>query len=187
MSLIQMKGVSKVYNTGKVKVEALRGIDLVVEPNELIAIVGPSGSGKSTLMNILGCLDTATSGSYRLGGTYSILIRHPWGTTLHHASAAIRENMFESVRADVVLLGIAGRQDTEEYLHQVVDAVGARRVIPIHFDDFFSPVDEPLEPIFRVNLNEFFRTAEAHRPRLDVETLPRGEPVGRGEPHGRGR
>jgi putative ABC transport system ATP-binding protein len=66
--LIDLRGVRKVYDTGTVKVEALRGVDLTVAENEFLAIVGPSGSGKSTLMNIVGCLDTATEGSYRLRG-----------------------------------------------------------------------------------------------------------------------
>jgi len=66
--LIDLQGIRKVYDTGAVKVEALRGLDLAVKENEFLAIVGPSGSGKSTLMNIIGCLDTATEGSYRLRG-----------------------------------------------------------------------------------------------------------------------
>jgi putative ABC transport system ATP-binding protein len=67
-ALIDLKGIRKVYDTGAVKVEALRGVDLAVKENEFLAIVGPSGSGKSTLMNIIGCLDTASDGSYRLRG-----------------------------------------------------------------------------------------------------------------------
>jgi len=66
--LIRLTGIRKVYDTGAVKVEALRGVDLTVGRNEFLAIVGPSGSGKSTLMNILGCLDTPTDGSYQLLG-----------------------------------------------------------------------------------------------------------------------
>jgi putative ABC transport system ATP-binding protein len=67
--VIRMEQIRKVYDTGKVKVEALAGIDLLVGKSEFVAIVGPSGSGKSTLMNLVGCLDTPTSGSYHLGGT----------------------------------------------------------------------------------------------------------------------
>jgi len=66
--LIQMRSIRKVYDTGKIKVEALRGVDLDVVDRELVAIVGPSGSGKSTLMNLIGCLDTPTDGTYLLRG-----------------------------------------------------------------------------------------------------------------------
>lgn len=67
-TVIRMRGITKVYDTGKVRVEALRSIDLSVSQGEFVAVVGPSGSGKSTLMNLIGCLDTPTAGSYELGG-----------------------------------------------------------------------------------------------------------------------
>lgn len=66
--LIKTIEISKIYQVGQEKIKALDGIDLSVEENEYLAVMGPSGSGKSTLMNLLGCLDTPTSGSYILNG-----------------------------------------------------------------------------------------------------------------------
>jgi putative ABC transport system ATP-binding protein len=66
--LIELKAIEKIYVRGTEEVHALRGVDLGIERNEYVAIMGPSGSGKSTLMNIVGCLDTPTSGTYILAG-----------------------------------------------------------------------------------------------------------------------
>ena len=66
--VIELQQVTKVYRTGTIAVAALRGIDLKIRTGEYVAIVGPSGSGKSTLMHILGCLDTPTTGTFRLAG-----------------------------------------------------------------------------------------------------------------------
>ena len=67
--LIELRGVSKTYDLGNLSVAALRPVDLTITSGEYVAIMGPSGSGKSTLMNMIGCLDTPTSGSYKLRGT----------------------------------------------------------------------------------------------------------------------
>ncbi|MDD2189467.1 MAG: ABC transporter ATP-binding protein [Eubacteriales bacterium] len=67
-ALIRIEGLSKIYDTGEIQVEALKTIDLTIKTGEFIAVMGASGSGKSTLMNILGCLDRPTEGSYYLEG-----------------------------------------------------------------------------------------------------------------------
>jgi len=66
---IALAGIHRVYQMGDTEVRALAGIDLTIEAGEMATVMGPSGSGKSTLMNIIGCLDAPTSGSYRLDGT----------------------------------------------------------------------------------------------------------------------
>jgi len=67
--IIKLEGIKRHFRIGTVLVKALRNIDLSIQKNEFVALMGPSGSGKSTLMNLLGCLDTPTSGRYLLNGT----------------------------------------------------------------------------------------------------------------------
>ena len=68
--LIQLKGVTKTYGQGATALQALKGVDLTIEAGDFVAIMGPSGSGKSTAMNMLGCLDTPTSGEYLFNGVH---------------------------------------------------------------------------------------------------------------------
>lgn len=70
MSLIELRDIKKIYRIGNIELAALNGVDLSIEKGEYVALMGPSGSGKSTLMNILGCLDTPTSGTYLLNEQY---------------------------------------------------------------------------------------------------------------------
>ena len=68
-SLITIRDLVKSYNLGSVQINALNGVSLDINKNEYVALMGPSGSGKSTLMNLLGCLDTPSSGQYVLNGS----------------------------------------------------------------------------------------------------------------------
>jgi putative ABC transport system ATP-binding protein len=70
LALIELKQVTKMYGAGATALQALKGVDLVIEAGDFIAIMGPSGSGKSTAMNMLGCLDTPTTGEYLFQGVH---------------------------------------------------------------------------------------------------------------------
>ena len=104
---IELRGVTKTYLLGDVEVEALKGVDLSIAKGEFLAVMGPSGSGKSTLMNILGCLDRPTTGSYRLDG-------EEIGTLSRDGRAVIRRNKLGFVFQGFNLLPrLSGQENVE--------------------------------------------------------------------------
>ena len=131
-AVIRMKGIRKVYDTGKVKVEALAGIDLEIGTGELVAIIGPSGSGKSTLMNLIGCLDTPTDGTYELQGRRvaglkredlaAIRNRHV-GFIFQNFNLLSQITTFENVEMPLLFGGVPTRRRRER-VREVLDRVG---------------------------------------------------------------
>jgi len=104
---IELRGVTKTYLLGDVQVEALKGVDLSIATGEFLAVMGPSGSGKSTLMNILGCLDRPTMGSYRLDG-------EEIGSLSRDGRAVIRRNKLGFVFQGFNLLPrLSGQENVE--------------------------------------------------------------------------
>lgn len=115
---------------------------------------------------------------YRLGGTWSILIDHPQARVLHHGSAGFIPGALAGREADVVFMGVALIDDLNTYLRETVDSVGARTVIPTHWDDFTRPLDQPLRPFpVVVRLDRFFQDMARLRPQVRVKTMELGRAV----------
>jgi len=130
--LIELKGVTKVYGAGDAAVAALRGIDLRIHEREFVAVMGPSGSGKSTCMNILGCLDTPTAGSYRFRGAEvgklsrdqrAQLRRHHLGFVFQGFNLLGRTSALENVELPLVYRGLA-RAERHTVARAALAAVG---------------------------------------------------------------
>jgi len=130
--LIELSGVTKVYGAGTATMEALRGVDLRIFPGEFVAVMGPSGSGKSTCMNILGCLDTPTAGTYRFCGVEvgkltrnqrALLRRHYLGFVFQGYNLLNRTSAVENVELPLIYRGEAARA-RHHRARQAMRAVG---------------------------------------------------------------
>jgi putative ABC transport system ATP-binding protein len=117
--VIHLEGVTKIYGQGEAEVRALRGIDLTIFPGEFIAVMGPSGSGKSTCMNVLGCLDTPTSGTYKFLGVpvgpmsseqRALLRRNYLGFVFQGFNLLSRTTALENVELPMIYRGIPAEQ-----------------------------------------------------------------------------
>ncbi len=120
--VIELNGVTRVYGTGTAAVGALQGIDLKIEHGEFVAVMGPSGSGKSTCMNILGCLDTPTSGTYRFKGIEvgklsrdqrALLRRHYLGFVFQGFNLLNRTSALENVELPLIYRGTSAAERRE--------------------------------------------------------------------------
>jgi len=130
--LIRLRGLTKVYGSGPAALKALAGIDLDIDAGEFVAIMGPSGSGKSTCMNILGCLDTPTAGSYLFRGVdvgslshdqRALLRRHFLGFVFQGYNLLARTSAIENVELPLIYRGVSRRQ-RREMARRALDLVG---------------------------------------------------------------
>jgi putative ABC transport system ATP-binding protein len=130
--VISVRDVSKIYQMGTMEVRALRGVDLDVFPGEMLAIMGPSGSGKSTLMNIIGCLDVPTSGSYALDGVdvgglnddqLAEIRCHKLGFVFQNFNLLPRTSALANVELPLIYAGTSGRK-RHDRAAEVLDLVG---------------------------------------------------------------
>jgi putative ABC transport system ATP-binding protein len=131
-TLLELKNVTKVYGQGEVEVKALAGVNLCIHRGEFVAVMGPSGSGKSTCMNLLGCLDTPTSGSYLFRGIEvgrlsrdqrALLRRHYLGFVFQGFNLLARTTALENLELPMIYRGIP---PTERHQHAraALQAVG---------------------------------------------------------------
>jgi len=130
--LIQLNGLTKTYGLGDAAFQALKGIDLTIRKGEFVVIMGPSGSGKSTLMNVLGCLDTPTSGHYLYEGIAvetldvdqrSLLRRYALGFIFQGFNLLARTSALENVELPLLYRGMA-RKERHEKATAALTAVG---------------------------------------------------------------
>jgi len=130
--IIDLGNVTKVYGAGSAAMEALRGVDISIYPGEFVAVMGPSGSGKSTCMNILGCLDTPTTGSYRFQGVEvggltrnqrALLRRHYLGFVFQGFNLLNRTSALENVELPLIYRHTPAAE-RHKLAHEALDQVG---------------------------------------------------------------
>ena len=130
--LIEIKELKKNYSLGESEIPVIHGINLSIEKNEYVAIMGPSGSGKSTLMNILGCLDTASSGHYYLNNTdvstldddaLSLTRNKEIGFIFQNFNLLPRLNCIQNVELPLIYAGVLAAERRERAL-QALERVG---------------------------------------------------------------
>ncbi|MDF3129700.1 ABC transporter ATP-binding protein [Kiritimatiellaeota bacterium B1221] len=131
-NLIHLAGIHKTYGEGDAAFEALRGVDLDINKGEFVAIMGPSGSGKSTLMNLLGCLDRPSAGSYRYEGIKvetldkiqrALLRRYALGFIFQGFNLLARTSAVENVELPLLYRGIP-RRKRRQLAREALDTVG---------------------------------------------------------------
>lgn len=129
---IDIRGVKKIYDLGETQVQALRGVDLAIFPQDYIAIMGPSGSGKSTLMNLLGCLDTPSEGIYLFKGedvaemdddTLALIRNREIGFVFQSFNLLPRATTLRNVELPLIYAGIS-REEREDMAREACDRVG---------------------------------------------------------------
>lgn len=132
--MIELVKIRKVYRTGQVVYEALKGIHMKVKPGEFIAIMGPSGSGKSTLMNLLGCLDTPTEGFYFLEGEdvaglsfdqLSEVRNKKIGFVFQSFNLLLYSTAFENIELPMLFDGV-GKRERRERVEMLLERVGLK-------------------------------------------------------------
>jgi putative ABC transport system ATP-binding protein len=130
--LIQLSNITKIYGKGENAFKALRGIDLQINTGEFVAIMGPSGSGKSTLMNLLGCLDTPSAGSYLYqnipveelnSDQRSLLRRHALGFVFQGFNLLARTSSLENVELPLLYRGVSAKE-RHTLAAEALDSVG---------------------------------------------------------------
>lgn len=171
-TLASLSGITKVYQTGRVEVRALGGIDLDIKRGEFVAIIGPSGSGKSTLMNIIGCLDTPTSGNYILDG-------QPVADMGIHELAAIRNKKIGFIFQNFNLLAYATAYENVELPLIFAGAPGSiRKEKVMHSLSVVGLADRADHKPTELSGGEMQRVAIARALANDPEVILADEPTG---------